>query len=122
MLAALAGLIFVGLEIRQNNRLAQASAYQEIGFATAQSWYDVSQDPDFDRIYLRHFYSGWNWWADQDPRDVERLMTLGIGHLRQYETLYLQVDLGLLDKAALERLGWGFVRDITAVRTRFYAP
>ena len=47
LVAAIAGLVFVGLEIRQNNRLAQAAAYQEIGFATAQNWHTVSQDPEF---------------------------------------------------------------------------
>ena len=116
LIAVFAGLIFVGLEIRQNNQLAQAAAYQEIGFATAQNWQDRSQDPEFNRIYLRHFYASPEWWADQDPRDVERLITLWIGSLRQYETIYLQVDLGLLDKAAMERLGWGLVRDIPALR------
>lgn len=116
LIAVFAGLIFVGLEIRQNNQLAQAAAFQEIGFATAQNWYDMAQDPDFNRIILRHFYADPAWWAEQDPRDVERLITLWIGYLRVYETIYLQVDLGLLDEAAMDRLGWGFVRDLPALQ------
>ena len=115
LIAVFAGLVFVGFEIRQNNQLAQAAAYQEIGFATAQNWTDMSQDPEFNRIYLRHFYADSAWWAEQDPRDVERLLTLWISALRQYETIHLQVDLGLLDKAAMERLGWGLVREIPAL-------
>ena len=115
LIAVFAGLVFVGLEIRQTNRLAQAAAYQEIGFATAQNWHDMSQDPDFNRIVLRHFYADSAWWDDQKPRDVERLITLWVGFLRQYETIYLQVDLGLLDEVAMERLGWGLVRDIPAL-------
>ena len=111
----LAGLVFVGLEIRQNNQLAQAAAYQEIGFATAQNWNEVSQDPDFSQLYLRHFWEDATWWAEQDPRDVERLITRWIGSLRQYETIHLQVELGLLDEVAMERLGWGLVRDIPAL-------
>ena len=55
LITVFAGLVFVGLEIRQNNQLAQAAAYQEIGFATAQNWQDMSQDPDFNRVFLRHF-------------------------------------------------------------------
>ena len=82
LIAVFAGLVFVGLEIRQNNRLAQAAAYQEIGSATAQNWRDMSQHPDFNRVFLRHFYADSAWWADQDPRDVERLITLWIGYLR----------------------------------------
>ena len=113
--AVIAGLLFVALEIRQNNRLAQAAAYQEIGSATAQNWQDMSEDPAFNRIFLRHFNANSAWWADQDPQDVERLITVWIGFLRQYETIYLQVDLGLLDEAAMNRLGWGLVRDLPAL-------
>jgi hypothetical protein len=115
LIAVFAGLIFVGLEIRQNNQLAQAAAYQEIGFATAQNWQDMSQDPDFNRLFLRHFYADSAWWADQDPRDIERLITLWIGYLRVYETIYLQIDLGLLDKDAIDRLGWGSLRELPAL-------
>ena len=50
-----AGLVFVGMEIRQNNQLAQAAAFQEIGLRTAENWYDMAQDPDFNRIVLRHW-------------------------------------------------------------------
>ncbi len=116
LIAVFAGLVFVGLEIRQNNRLAQAAAYQEIGFATAQNWLDVSQDPVFNRIHLRHFFAEPSWWVDQDPEDVERLITLWIGYLREYETIYLQIELGLLDDTAMDRLGWGLVRDIPALQ------
>ena len=115
LVAVIAGLVFVGLEIRQNNRLAKAAAYQEIGSATAQNWRDMSQDPEFNRVFLRHFTADSAWWADQDPRDVERLITAWIGFLRQYETIYLQVDLGLLDEVAMDRLGWGLVRELPAL-------
>ena len=116
LIAVFAGLVFVGLEIRQNNRLAQAAAFQEIGFATAQNWLDVSQDPDFNQIHLRHFFADPVWWVDQDPRNVERLITLWIGYLREYETIYLQVELGLLDEEAMDRLGWGGLRELPALK------
>ena len=116
LIAVVAGLVFVGLEIRQNNRLAQAAAYQEIGSATAQNWRDMSQDPEFNRVFLRHFTADSAWWADQNPRDVERLITAWIGFLRQYETIYLQIDLGLLDEVAMDRLGWGLVREQPALQ------
>ncbi len=116
LVAVVAGMVFVALEIRQNNQLAQAAAYQEIGFATAQIWMDRSQDPEFNRVFLRHFFADSAWWADQDARDVERLITIWIGALRQYETIYLQVDLGLLDEVAMDRLGWGLVRGFPAIQ------
>ena len=37
-LAVVAGLVFVGLEIRQNTIAARSAAYWEIGQATAESW------------------------------------------------------------------------------------
>lgn len=116
LLAVFAGLVFVGLEIRQNNQIAQAAAFQEIGFATAQNWHELSQDPEFNHIYLRHFSADADWWADQDPQDVNRLITHWIGSLRQYETIYLQIDLGLLDEGAVNRLGWGEFRDVVPLR------
>ena len=116
LVAVFAGLVFVGLEIRQNNRLAQAAAFQEIGFSTAQNWLYVSQDPDFNRVHLRHFFADSAWWADQDPRDVERRITLWIGYLREYETIYLQTELGLLYETAMDRLGWGGLRDLPPLR------
>jgi hypothetical protein len=100
VLAVIAGLVFVGLEIRQTNRLAQAAAYQVIGSATAQNWHDMSQDPEFNRIWLRHFSADQAWWSDQDPRDVERLISAWIGFLRQYETIHLLVR----DQPALQYL------------------
>ena len=36
VIGILLGLVFVGWEIRQNNRFAQAAAYQEIGFTTME--------------------------------------------------------------------------------------
>ena len=116
LIAIIAGLVFVGLEIRQNNRLAQAAAYQEIGSATAQNWHDMSQQPEFNQVFLRHFSADSTWWADQHPRDVERLITAWIGFLRQYETIRLQIDLGLLDEIAMDRLGWGLVREQPALQ------
>ena len=116
LIAVFAGLVFVGLEIRQNNGLAQAAAFQEIGFATAQNWLDVSQDPDFNQIHLWHFFADPVWWADQNPRDVERLITLWIGYLREYETIYLQIELGLLDEDAMDRLCWGGLRELSGGR------
>ena len=112
LVAVFAGLVFVGLEIRQNNQLAQAAAFQEIGFTTARNWLDLSQDPEFNRVFLRHFSADEAWWAAQDPRDVERIITYWIGFLRQYETIYLQVNLGLLDETAMEKLGWGPFREV----------
>lgn len=116
LMAVVAGLVFVGMELRQNNRLAQAAAYQEIGFATAANWIALSEDPTFNRIYLRHFFADSSWWAAQRPEDVERLASLWVGALRQYETIYLQVELGLLDDVALQRLGWADTRGVPALR------
>ena len=54
-IAVVAGLAFVGLEIQQNNKLAQAAAYQEIGFYTAESWWQSAHDREYTELELLSF-------------------------------------------------------------------
>ena len=114
--AVVAGLAFVGLEIRQNNRLAQAAAYQELGSVTAQNWMDLSMDPEFAPAFLSHFRGDSTWWAEQDSSTVARLVAHHTGSLRQFETIFLQVELGLLEDDAIESLGWGSYPDLAVLR------
>jgi hypothetical protein len=46
-LGVIASMVFVGLEIRQNNNLAQAAAYQAIGIASAEAWDNQAHDREF---------------------------------------------------------------------------
>ena len=53
-LALVAGLAFVGLEIRQNNMLAEAATYQALGIATSQYW--LNRDDRVNRLYTEANY------------------------------------------------------------------
>ena len=116
LVSVVAGLGFVGLEIRQNNQLAEAAAYQSLGEATAATWFGAAHDPVMNRRWLESLSADSTWWEAQDPETVEALMSYWVGTMRLYETLYLQVELGLLDPEAMDRLGWGVARDISALK------
>ena len=47
LLSGVSGLAFVGFEVRQNNVLAEAAAYQQIGVATAAAWDTQAHDLQF---------------------------------------------------------------------------
>ena len=116
LVSVVAGLAFVGLEIRQNNQLAEAAAYQALGEATAATWFDAAHDPAMNKPWLESAFADSAWWEAQDPETVDALMSYWVGTMRLYETLYLQVELGLLDAEAMDRLGWSVAREIPALQ------
>lgn len=101
-LGVIASMVFVGLEIRQNNRLAQAAAYQAIGIATSQYW--QNRDERVNRLYTESRYpeaiSHWT------LADWEMYQSNMLGGLNMLATVNLQVRLDLLDADAVERLGY----------------
>jgi hypothetical protein len=100
--AVVAGLVFVGLEIQQNNELAQATAYQAIGIATSQYWLD--RDDRVNRLYTESRYpEALRRWTLADWEMYSSNMLAGLNMLA---TANLQVYLDLLDAEALERLGY----------------
>ena len=107
-LAVVASLVFVGLEIKENNIQARAAAYQELGLSVSQAWMSVAQDRELNNLMRNSQRAGNDpsWWEQQDQAALDQLFSLNIGILRQYETVYKQVAEGLLDEDALESLGW----------------
>lgn len=104
LLAVLAGLVFVGMEIRQNNRLAQAAAYQTIGVATSQNWALIAESSELSRL-------------NNEANDSVAIATWDAGEWSQYyglmvswsrlaETTLLQVEQDLLPPGAMEQLGY----------------
>lgn len=45
-------LIFVGIEIQQNTKVARAAAYQEIGFTAADAYRTMSLDREWAELNL----------------------------------------------------------------------
>ena len=97
-LAVVAGLVFVGLEIRQNNRIASASTRQALADATGVLLESLYSDPELHEQYLawRNFEMG-----TQADCQQTRVCIYAIATLRHHENVFLQVQDGLLDTSAL---------------------
>jgi hypothetical protein len=98
-------LVFVGLELRQSTITAKAAAFQELGIATSEFWLRLSENPEMLEIQERLGKPGGMdnlTWVEE-----AQVVSQVIGNFRVYETVHLQVELGLLDEEYAERLGWG---------------
>ena len=93
-------LLFVGFEIRQNNRLARAAAYQSIGIATAEAWIDMARDERaLEILFVTPLDS-------LDEGDWAGVLVEWTGWVRLLETLLLQIEQGILPPDAVQRLGF----------------
>jgi len=102
LVAIVASLIFLGLEIRQSNVQAKATAFQAIGIATAQWHYGI--DDRVNRLLTEADYpEAIERWT---LADWERYRRIQLAGGRILETLLLQVEQGLLDVDALNSLGY----------------
>ncbi len=99
-----ASLVFVGLEVRQNTVSARAAAYQDMGSSISDIWLLGAQSPELALLTLRFFEEES---AEFNPVEEAVLVAQTVGALRQYETVWRQVQLGLLEPEVLEYFGWG---------------
>ena len=105
--AVVAGLVFVGVEIRQSTIAAKAVAYQELGLATAAVWADLSQDPEALRVNVIMTTTGRTGPVPYPGLDgALRVGANMMAWFRIAETVHLQVEQGLLPDDAMERLGY----------------
>ncbi len=102
LVAIVASLIFLGLEIRQSNVQAKAAAFQAIGIATAQ-WHSNINDRVNRLITEANYPEAIERWT---LADWERYQRVQLSGARLLETLLLQVEQGLLDVDALNSLGY----------------
>ena len=108
--AVVAGLIFVGYEIQQNNRLAEAAAYQAIGVASAAGWDTQAHDREWIALQLKNP-------SEMDAMDWMQWRNKFTGFARLAEMIYIQVMDGVLPPNAMEELGfsgWGDLFDPSA--------
>ena len=107
LIALVAGLVFVGLEIRQNTVAAKAAAYQEVGITLFEYWHVVSQDPVYAELRVRD----WDLPCSLDPErytrteDIQMILSQVAG-ARQVETTWRLVELGLLEDEVMDWFGW----------------
>jgi hypothetical protein len=102
LIAVVASLMFVGLQVRQSNLQARAAAYQAIGIATSQ--YHANVDERTIRLFTEANYpKALERWT---LADWDRYSRSQLSGLRMVETLLLQVEQGVLDPDALDQLGY----------------
>ena len=102
-IGVIGSLIFVGVQVRQNTIASRASAFQQMGAAIAGIWLNTAQDPARALMTMR-FFEEPN--AKFTPAEEAVIINQSIAALRQHETTWRQVKLGLLDEKALESFGW----------------
>jgi hypothetical protein len=103
LVAVAVSLVFVGLEVRQNTIASRASAYQEHGSHLSNQWLALAQDQTLTRLFLANEDN----WDELTEVEKTQLAYIWIAIFRNYETILLQVEEGLLDQGAMDRLGWG---------------
>ena len=103
LVAVAVSLVFVGLEVQQNTIASRAAAYHEHGIHLSNQWFALAQDPALARI----MFAGEDSWDELTEVEKAQLTYAYIAIFRNYETILLQVEEGLLDQDALDRLGWG---------------
>ena len=116
VLGVVASLLFVGLELRNNGRAARAAAYQELGFAAADTWLMKASDRELNdlvEIADADDSAAWEQLGESDRRLVESFV---VGVLLQYETVFRQVDEKLLPEDAMESLGWKGIGEAPLIR------
>ena len=104
-------LLFVGLQFRQSTIASKAAAYQELGIATAELLQSLSANGELDSIINQAALSGSDGISSMSQSDLWRAKDWTAGTLRLYETVYLQVQQGLLETDALDYLGWAGFRE-----------
>ena len=105
LVAVAVSLVFVGFEVRQNTIAGRAAAYQEHGSHLANQWLTLAQDPALTRLFIADEDN----WHELTELEKAQLTYIWVVSFRNYETILLQVEEGLLDQDAMERLGWGEV-------------
>ena len=117
LLGVVSSLVFVGLELRQNRIAARAAAYQELGIAVRDSWLAKANNRELNDLVDLAGAADSATWADLSESDVGLVRSYVVSVVRLYETVYLQVEQGLLEPDALESLGWiGFLNGDALVR------
>ena len=117
------GLVFVGWEIRQNTLAARASAYQAMGTAASSIWLALGSDPERAGLWLRlHEIEISDSLDRYSEDDIDMLVVLLTGVLRQFETTWRQVQLGLLAPEALASFGWNSHNRPSTANLRYLWP
>jgi len=102
----LAGLLFVGVEIRNNTAVARAETRREVAAQNIEMVMRIAEDEDLMRLWSTPWTM--EFFDSLSQVDQGRLTFTAIGFILRLESTYLQFEQGLLEAAGLR--GYGFVQ------------
>ena len=100
-LAVVAGLVFVGVEIRQNNSLARGQARQALADMSQDWLLTITQDPEYYELWSR----AWVACDELAGNEGSRATLMMIEQIRRIENVFFQYSEGLVDESALASYG-----------------
>ena len=107
-LSLVGSLAFVGVEIRQNTSAVRGATNQAISDQVGELMLTIATDDNLARL-VKRLYDGET--QDQfDPVDDMRLFMTIMTGLRRIENIFLQIEDGILDDRAFDRIGLSFYR------------
>jgi hypothetical protein len=107
-LAVFASLMYLAAQIRGQRKQARASAFQEIGIATAAGWSVLAQNRELsDAVWAA--VARKDGYLDLSESDKGIIRAQLLSWIRLGESLYLQTQQEILDEEAMDKLGYGAV-------------
>ena len=107
-LSVVGSLAFVGVEIRQNTSAVRGATNQAISDQVGELMLTIATDDNLAEL-VKRLYDGET--QDQfDPVDDMRLFMTIMTGLRRIENIFLQIEDGILDDRAFDRIGLSFYR------------
>ncbi len=107
-LSLVGSLAFVGVEIRQNTSAVRGATNQAISDQVGELMLTIATDDNLARL-VKRLYDG-ETQNQFDPVDDMRLFMTIMTGLRRIENIFLQIEDGILDDRAFDRIGLSFYR------------
>ena len=107
-LSVVGSLAFVGVEIRQNTSAVRGATNQAISDQVGELMLTIATDDNLAEL-VKRLYDG-ETQNQFDPVDDMRLFMTIMTGLRRIENIFLQIEDGILDDRAFDRIGLRFYR------------
>ena len=101
-------MAFVGVEIRQNTSAVRGATNQAISDQVGELMLTIATDDNLAEL-VKRLYDG-ETQNQFDPVDDMRLFMTIMTGLRRIENIFLQIEDGILDDRAFDRIGLSFYR------------
>lgn len=103
LLSVLFGLVFVGVEIRNNTAVARAESRRELAEQNVDFLMEIALDDDVNDLWSQ--YWSLEWFEGLTPSDQTRAENVAIALILRLENVFLQHEAGFLDEASLPTYG-----------------